>query len=404
MNIKQQAYELFKKGYSYSTIGQILVISKTTAYDYVKEIKLCEDNSKTFQPNVESKKHIVLQPIQTKIKEIETPISKPKIKEFTGDELINKQFDSLAFEGKFLELIGKPSKLFSGIIWGLPKGGKSNFSLRFADYLQEYFGKVAYIAAEEGESVTLQEKFKAIGGSQVTVVETRNKEDISEYLLTKSFDFVFIDSINNAGIDNDYLEYLKTQNPNKSFIAIVQATKGGNFKGDQALTHNCDFIIKVIEGVAYHSGRFNTSTQIEIFKEPLYHKNPNKPIAFIEENEKKQNTIEKQEIKANEVKAETKNGIENKEVTEPLSKEFWAEIFAKNNASNISKPKVAEKPPINIGYLIQRHQLKQKNALKQKHSNLSGLGYLAILAVAYTIFSPKKENKEENQTKSDNKK
>ena len=52
---------------------------------------------------------------------------------------------------------------------------------------------------------------------------------------------------NNEGVDSEFLESLKEENPNKSFISIVQATKGGNFKGNQALTHNCDFIIKVVE-------------------------------------------------------------------------------------------------------------------------------------------------------------
>lgn len=60
-------------------------------------------------------------------------------------------------------------------------------------------------------------------------------------------DFVFIDSINFAGIDNQFLELLKSENEHTSFIVIVQATKAGNFKGDQALTHNCDFIIEVAD-------------------------------------------------------------------------------------------------------------------------------------------------------------
>jgi len=41
-------------------------------------------------------------------------------------------------------------------------------------------------------------------------------------------------------------EVLKRENPIKSFIAITQATKGGNFKGDQSLEHNCDFVVKIV--------------------------------------------------------------------------------------------------------------------------------------------------------------
>lgn len=275
VNEKLEALMLHKQGASYGQIAKKLGISKTRAFDIVKEQKLFEsvgmrnEFSSERVPNVRSK--------YGSSERVTIPI-KNKFNEFTGDELITKHFDTLEFEGKFAELIGKPSKLFSAIIWGLPKSGKSNFCLRFADYLQEYFGDVVYIAAEEGESVTLQEKFKQIGGSKITILESRDKNDIRAYLRQKNCQFIFIDSINTAGIDNDFLELIKQENPTKSFISIVQATKSGNFKGDQALTHNCDFIIKVDAGVAQYSGRFNVASEIKIFDKPLYQKNPNKPV------------------------------------------------------------------------------------------------------------------------------
>lgn len=283
MNIKKEAYRLHLDGLSYKQIASNLAIGKTTAYNYVKEIKTLkaiglhktvqnrsepgiEPNSERAQSNLERSDYVQPTKAESFNKEF-------KLKEFTGHDLLNTEFDCLEFEGKFLELIGKPSRKFSAIIWGLPKGGKSNLALRFADYLQEYFGKAVYIAAEEGESVTLQEKFRDIGGSNLTVVESRNREEIRHYLKQSDSQFIFIDSINTAAIDNDYLEQLKEENPEKSFVAITQATKGGNFKGDQALTHNCDFVIKVVDGVAYHHGRFNQASEIKIFEEPLYEKN-----------------------------------------------------------------------------------------------------------------------------------
>ena len=42
------------------------------------------------------------------------------------------------------------------------------------------------------------------------------------------------------------------------------------------MTHDCDFIIKVEKGIAYHEGRFGPNSEVEIFKEPLYSKNTNK--------------------------------------------------------------------------------------------------------------------------------
>lgn len=295
MNIKEEAYKFHMDNLSYKEIADKLGISKTRAFEYVKEVKLIkgiigkpvpnvsELNSERSERNSGSnseRKETRSEHNRNQFAGIkETTVSntiQSQVKQFTGDELMRKKFKCLEFTGKFLELIGKPEKIFSAVIWGLPKGGKSNFAIRFADYLQEFFGRVLYIAAEEGASVTLQNKIRDIGGSRVTFRGTRDRGEIRNHLKSNDFDFVFIDSINNADIDNDFMEFLKKENPKKSFIAIAQATKSGNFKGDQALTHNCDFIIKVEKGIAYHQGRFGSSSEVEIFKEPLYSKKKGK--------------------------------------------------------------------------------------------------------------------------------
>ncbi len=253
----------------------------------VKELKLLNSSNQTLirdkaqpRPPQKSTNNTQKDSKTKSFKKTATPDSKTetfhKSKLFTGDELVKKQFDTLAFTGKFLELIGEPEKRFAGIIWGKPKGGKSNFAIRFADYLQEYFGDVLYIAVEEGESQTLKGKIEDIGGSIVTFCDTKDITEIMKYSANAKYKFVFIDSINRAGIDYQLLESIKFENPDKSFVAIVQANKSGSFKGDQALTHNCDFIIYVEEGIAYHQGRFGPASNIEIFKEPLYFKNKDK--------------------------------------------------------------------------------------------------------------------------------
>lgn len=408
-NIRQQAYQLFISGMSYGNISRKLGIGKTTAYDYVRDVKISLNgnssniirNGSELSPNERSGKMLTSEN-NSEFAKIKTvfPIENTKrtIKEFTGDDLIKKKFDSLDFTGKFLELIGKPSKLFSGIIWGLPKGGKSNFSLRFADYLQEYFGEVVYLAAEEGESVTLQEKFKEIGGSKVTVAESRNREDIREYLKSKSYDFVFIDSINNAGIDSDYLEIIKHENPKKSFISIVQATKGGNFKGDQALTHNCDFIIKVVAGIAYHTGRFNTATEISIFDEPLYQKNP----------------IEKKKIEPKVKKKDEKESDQEEDLSYLLS---LLHGDKEKKKETIKEPPIltpSQLPKLNLSGLItslQKNNLPTKQVAKPVY-DLSAINEIdaktgkALLKVAgglilakflYEVFNPKPYSTQEQE-------
>lgn len=282
MNIEDKAYKLYKSGSSYGEIADELSISKSTAHNYVKKMKKLNEEviSPLFQHSLTNDLNVRSNQNKNERRTNESlcinKIKMSDVKEFTGDELLKKEFITLEFTGKFLELIGKPSKPFSGIIWGLPKSGKSNFAIRFADYLSEYFGAVCYIAAEEGESVTLQSKVRDIGGSEVTFVEIKDKNEIRSYLQTREFDFVFIDSINNASISHDFLEFLNTDNPLVSFLAIVQATKSGHFKGGQELAHNCDFLIKVVSGIAYHEGRFNNISEMPIFTQSLYKKNPDK--------------------------------------------------------------------------------------------------------------------------------
>ena len=296
MDLKMKALALHNEGKSYQEIGKALGIGKTTAYDYVKELKpkkkderiITVPNGSELSPNARSEQvaerndkafifDITNQTNSNKIAVTNIPNDK-RLQGFTGKQLLEMKFDTLNFTGRFLDLIGKPEKCFAGLIWGLPKGGKSNLALRFADYLQEYFGNVLYVAAEEGKSVSMQDKIKDIGGSDMMFIETRNRDDIKDFIAKNKFDFVFIDSINVADIDNDFLESLKQANSKTSFVVIVQATKGGNFKGEQSLEHNCDFVIKVVNGLAYHKGRFGPESEIEIFKEPLYLKNVSKKL------------------------------------------------------------------------------------------------------------------------------
>lgn len=284
--MKDTIYKMRKMGLSFGKIAKQIGLSKTTVHrlykEHTLELQINKERGKSTTPerpianafNAFVNNTLKFEPlINDKLPKNQ---SIDDLKVISGNDLIVKQFKSLEFTGKFQNLIGKPSKVFAAIIWGLPKSGKSNLAIRFADYLCEYFGTVLYIAAEEGHSQSLREKFLAINGSHVKILECRDKEQIRLYLQKNAFNFVFIDSINAAGIEDDFLEYLKKENQQSSFIGVAQATKGGNFKGSQALTHNCDFIIKVENGVAYHKGRFGPTSEEKIFEGDWHIKNPNK--------------------------------------------------------------------------------------------------------------------------------
>lgn len=188
-----------------------------------------------------------------------------------ASELIEYKYDSYPFDGKWKDLMGCPAKAFHCMVFGRPKNGKSIWSFQFANYLTK-FGKVLYIAAEEGFSATLQQKLAEFGGvsDNMYFANYRNYEQIREALKQNDYEFVIIDSINFINLEPEDVEVLKSENRKTAFITIQQATKGGQFRGSQQFAHNCDIIIEVIEGVANHTGRYAAPSEMQIFDNPQF--------------------------------------------------------------------------------------------------------------------------------------
>ena len=165
----------------------------------------------------------------------------------------------------YKSFFGNPSNPFSIIVFGLPKSGKSNFSIQFARYLANNFGRTLYISSEEGFNKSLKDKieYQIAHSKNFDISNAKSYDDIKD--IVNPYEFVFIDSINYASISVDKLEQMKVDNPKTSFISIVQSTKSGNFKGSQEFAHNCDVIVNVAEGIANQIGRFNQPSSLSVF-------------------------------------------------------------------------------------------------------------------------------------------
>jgi hypothetical protein len=185
----------------------------------------------------------------------------------SSEQLKAYDYDKYEFTGKWKKFVGEPQVNFAMMVFGLPKSGKSTYCMQFAKYLSNNFGKVLYIAAEEGYSITLQNKVKQFGSANDNVFfcNYREYEPIRELLIKNDFDFVFIDSVNYIRITPQQVEELKHENPQAAFITIQQATKDGKHKGEQEFAHNCDIIVKIDNGIAYHNGRFHEESFMEVF-------------------------------------------------------------------------------------------------------------------------------------------
>ena len=204
-----------------------------------------------------------------------------------SETLLNNEYDVFNFSGKYLELIGEPTKPFHTIVFGLPKSGKSIFCIQFADYLGQNFGRVLYIAAEEKFSPTLQKKVQdfVADSSNLDFASFQTFDEIMENDLS-GYRFVFIDSLNFAKITVDELEAIKQAYPNISLITILQSTKNGNFRGSQEYAHNCDVIITIENGIASQKGRFQAASSIMVFDEPEINTGPDpdfQPFEFVGE-------------------------------------------------------------------------------------------------------------------------
>ena len=199
-------------------------------------------------------------------------------------DLKDYRYDNYDFDGKWLDLVGKPAKKFHMMVYGRPKQGKSYFCFDLAQYLSN-FGKVLYIAAEEGFSATLQKKLEDMGGDNdnLDFANFRDYETIKNALPGHDYRFVVIDSVNYIRIEPEQIEELKADNPRMALITVQQATKDGKFRGSQQFAHNCDIIIEVIQGVAHSTGRFAPPSEMAIFVSPEKTNKPGKVKAPVEQ-------------------------------------------------------------------------------------------------------------------------
>ena len=214
-------------------------------------------------------KHSINEQIQARIARLRSLGIEIKAEE-TGilgaDELENIDYDKYVFgDDQYGEFIGDPAVGFHAIVFGLPKGGKSIWSMQFANYLANHFGKVLYIASEEGFKGTISQKIKewTDNRTDLNFANFTGYDEIKENI--KGYDFVFIDSLDFAKITVEEMEELKADNPTISFVTVKQVTKDGKFRGSQEYAHNCDIIVEIIDGIAHQKGRYSPISEMEVF-------------------------------------------------------------------------------------------------------------------------------------------
>ena len=228
------------------------------AYGLTKGKDLSTDQKHAINEQIQLRKN-QLRNLGVEIKADETGI-------LTAQELEDMDYDKYVFgDDKYGNFIGNPAVGFHAIVFGLPKGGKSIWSMQFADYLANHFGNVLYIASEEGFKGTIKDKITewTTNRSNLKFGNFTGYEQIKNNV--DGYDFVFIDSLDFAKITVEEMEELKKLNPKTSFITVKQVTKDGKFRGSQEYAHNCDIIVSIENGIANQKGRYNPEAQMEVF-------------------------------------------------------------------------------------------------------------------------------------------
>ena len=168
-------------------------------------------------------------------------------------ELQDKTFETLDFQGKWKNFIGKPQPNFYMTIYGKAGQGKSNFSFQFAEFLANNHGKVLYVAREEGISTTTQGKINLNDAVSpyLDFTDMRELDDISKSIQERKYRFIVLDSINTLKLEPLDIQILKKNHKHLGIICIQQATKNGEARGSNEFTHDADVVIEIKEGFAF---------------------------------------------------------------------------------------------------------------------------------------------------------
>jgi hypothetical protein len=170
-------------------------------------------------------------------------IDKNSSKIVNMEEFKAMNFEVLEMNYEYQNLIGNPPKGFAMLIYGESGNGKSTWAINFAEYLSKNFGEVLYNSSEEGFGETLKRKLNT--DSKNLYVSDFRKFDELKNAIGSKYGFIFIDSVNDMDITAEQLRELREMNKNRSIIYLMQATKGGVYKGDSSFKHDSDFVIKL---------------------------------------------------------------------------------------------------------------------------------------------------------------
>ncbi len=166
----------------------------------------------------------------------------PVAETVSARDLAKMRFKTIGYNGRFKDVVGDPAVGFHMMVYGPPFNGKSSFVIELCKDLAALGkGRIAYLALEEGISLSMQKKVIDRGADKVDGLEFKGAMPAS----FDGYSFIVIDSVSDRSISREQLREMFLANPQTCFICIFHATKAGSARGGLDYSHDMDIILKI---------------------------------------------------------------------------------------------------------------------------------------------------------------
>ena len=188
------------------------------------------------------------------------------------NDLLNRQFKTLDFSGKWRASLGNPERNFTALVQGDSGDGKTDFTVQWAKYLTN-FGKVHYSSREQGMSESLKLAFQRHNMQEVAGKLTIGVDETPAMILAKmkrknSAQFFIIDSLDFMHLTMADWEEMRAAKPNKSLIVISWSSgKYPLTSAGKAIRYASEMKIRCERKVAYIKGRYESDEPFIIWPE-----------------------------------------------------------------------------------------------------------------------------------------
>jgi hypothetical protein len=204
--------------------------------------------------------------------------AEPQTKTYSLTQLAHVKGKPITLPPEWRNVLGNVELPFIAGVYGMAGNGKSSAMLHLSQHLAKH-GKVLFVNAEESPSV-MANRVRELGvnvpSDRFAVLFTNDMQTMLDAIAHA--DIVIVDSIGkirtNRRINNremkpvDYIEWLKSEYPTKTFIVLLHSLKSGaSYKGDSSFGHDPDILLQVQNHtVATVKNRFGTYGEFKLPK------------------------------------------------------------------------------------------------------------------------------------------